>query len=215
MTASKEWMELVGNTALAFGNIRVIACLLDDPVTPLTDPAIILAGEAIQTAGGYQSQAFTTSTMTWNNELGYAVADQSGQFIEAPAGAGWQLNFVAAWQGRGANSNKPCTVDPITDRANVPLHGCVNGDFGFVVGATQPTGMLIKRYYLGVVDANYLEFFNDQARTDKVDIQDIGVGSLRFIYANGRLANSSNELALTTVSAGQPYPFFARFRSLG
>lgn len=208
MSASKSWLIKQGDLTLTEGDFRVILCNLTTSITPTTPEAEILAAEAIQVASGYQAQAFTQTSVTWDEDLGYVTASQAVSFTAPSGGDPYQYNFVGIWQGRGANSNKPATVDPATDQATVPIHGCVNGDRGFIVGATQPTGMAIVSYYLKAIDANTLEFYTDQALTTKVNIQDTGVGSLRFVYANGCLVDGGDE-PLSTVQPGVPHNFTA------
>lgn len=214
MVTSRLWLEKIGNAALAFGNIRAIALSTTDPITATTDPAVILAAEVEQVTGGYQSQAFTQTEVTWNSSLGYPIADQAIVFSEAADNPGWQYNYIGLWQGRGANSSKVCTVDPDTDRVTVTGHLCVNGDLGFVIGAVQPGGLPIGRRFVKSIDSNTLEFYTDSDLTELVDITSTGSGTLRFVYANGQLIDGV-DLPITTVTPGQSRTSLIRYRSMG
>lgn len=197
------FLEKEATTILALGSFRAILCDLGGTVYPDTNPALILAAEAIQMTGGYGSQAYAPTTGSYNaTTRKWDIETVSVVFEEAIAGSGYQFTDVILWQGRGAISNKPCTVNDSTDRVSCTAHGLIAGDFAFVAATgTLPGGLTTQRYYVEVIDANTVKLHTTITLDSLVDITDTGFGDLRLIHANGYFVRGQN-FGLTTIAPG-------------
>lgn len=178
------------NNELALGNFRVILVNALSAIDNSSDPAAILQYECIQTAGGYQPQAYTYTqgSSIYNSDTNWQQApDVFAQFTESVSGAGYVHTHAVLWQGRGATANKLITsVNASTDQIACASHGLINGDLVFVRSTgTLPGGLSIQRYYAKAVDLDLFELYTNEVLTSKVNITSAGAGTLYLQYANG------------------------------
>lgn len=218
MTMHREFLLAKIDATLALGNYRAILLNATAAFDNNTDPATIISYEAIQSAGGYASQAFTytAGSATFNATSGFMESPSvQVTFTEAGGGPGIVHTHVALWQGRGATSQLPISsVNATTDRLTVTAHGLSNGARAFVRSTgTIPPGLTIQRYWISVIDANTIELHTNATLTARADITGAGSGTLRLQIADGRLvyavANSG------TIGAGQSKIFSVSYQEQG
>lgn len=207
------FLQYQAETILALGDYRVILCDLGGAIYPDTDPADILAAECIQVAGGYNSQPYAPTTGTYNSGTQqWEIDTVTAVFEEAIGGTGYQFTDVILWQGRGATSNKPCTVNTSADTVICTGHGLTNGDRAFVASAgSLPGGLTQQRYYAQVIDADTVKLHTTDALSSAVNITSTGSGDLRLIHANGYFARGQN-FGVNTIAPGGSASFIVPWK---
>ena len=198
------FLEKQADATRSLGNYRLILVNLSSSPLPDTNPALILAGEMIQSSGGYDSQAMAIGAGSYNaSSQKWEFPMLTGTFEEAPSGAGYQFTDAILWQGRGAISNKPiASIDTSADTISCNSHGLVSGDLAFVASTgTLPGGLSIQRYFAEVLDVNTVKLHTTEALNTPIDMTDSGVGTLRLIHANGCFVKAQS-FGTTTINPG-------------
>lgn len=177
-----------------------------------TDLAQILQYECVQEVGGYTPQpyTYTPGTAIYNDSIGWASAPNViAEFTEALANDGIEHTHVALWQGRGATANKVIdAVNTTNSRITCNGHGLANGARAFIRSTgTLPTGAVIARDYVKVIDTNTIELYTNETLTTQRTFTTAGTGTLRLQYASGSLFEYESNVGSINPGSSKSFDF--------
>lgn len=182
------------------------------------DIATVVSGEVI-TANGYARQNITFPDITaWDATLLRQKSDNAEWAFDATtADITWNsAAIIADTDSRGSVVVE--SINPTTDRLTMTAHPFVAGDRVCVTSlVTLATGIPANTLlYVGVPGANEIELFNDEARTNKVNIGNTGSGTHYVRNCNGRLVCFANESTqLIVAGTDQPLKIFVALANIG